>query len=228
MRFKVRIITRCLLCQHSAAHAIPNCCAACFELLPWNRSRCSRCALPLPQSQSVCGRCLADMPPFTASVVPFIYCAPIDRLINEFKHRANLLVLPLIAQALEHAINTRRENTPDLLVPVPLHRYRHVRRGFNQAELLAREVGKRLNVQLNLSLVTKTHQTALQQELSLKQRRKNLRGSFAVLQALEGKEIALLDDVITTGATAREIASELINAGAKSVRVWGVARTPLN
>lgn len=116
---------------------------------------------------------------------------------------------------------------PDLIVPVPLHWKRRFVRGFNQSQWLANYLGRQLNISVDNKLLTRIRNTPPQQQLRRKQRQKNLKGAFQVNDSLNGQHIALIDDVVTTGSTASELARLLKKTGASRVDVWCLARTPL-
>ncbi|MCR9276537.1 MAG: phosphoribosyltransferase family protein [Pseudomonadaceae bacterium] len=116
------------------------------------------------------------------------------------------------------------EPLPEALVPVPLSRRRLARRGFNQSEVLARWIGRELSIPVNTSIVRRTRHTAAQTTLSRRQRRLNVRAAFAVDHRLEGRRIAVVDDVMTTGATLSQVARALSDSGAGEVHLWPVAR----
>jgi ComF family protein len=111
-------------------------------------------------------------------------------------------------------------------VPVPLHWRRRWTRGFNQAEVIADELAYRLRIPLHAQALLRRQQHTPQQQLTAAQRRRNLRSGFAIRGDVRGRHVALVDDVVTTGATAAEIARTLLDAGAASVQVWCLARTP--
>lgn len=203
-------------------------CEACLRALPRNDGpRCSRCDLPLPQTAPLCSSCLQRPPSFTRCVSPWLYQAPLDRWLIDFKDKQADFWLPTLANALCERL-TEDQNTPlpDLLVPLPLHWWRRWRRGYNQSALLAQYLSQRLNIPYQHAL-TKTRRGRSQKQLSRRERLRNLKGSFAIRAPLAGKRIALIDDVMTTGATAETACKTLKAAGAKTVEVWVLARTPL-
>jgi ComF family protein len=114
---------------------------------------------------------------------------------------------------------------PDLIIPAPLHIKRLRERGFNQASLLAKHLGKILKIPVDHHSLVKRKATANQAELTLKTRRTNLNGAFQVTRPLTANHVAILDDVVTTGSTAREIAKTLKRNGVDYIQVWGVAHT---
>jgi ComF family protein len=215
---------RCVLCGLPSG---PVCiCAACKLDLPWNGPQCQQCGLPLgATTDKTCGRCIQKPPSFTRTVCPLQYEFPADRLVQSFKFKRQLAAGRVLAQLLsEWAINNEAER-PDMLVPVPLHKLRMIKRGFNQAYELGSYVGRLLDVPLFENALRRHRNTRAQSGLSRKQRRKNVRGAFYWHgQQKPGRHVALVDDVMTTGTTVTECAMVLKKAGAKRVDVWVAAR----
>lgn len=156
-------------------------------------------------------------------------------MIHRFKYRHQLTqgraLAGLLAEYLLHSYDQQRElNLPELIVPVPLHWTRRWQRGFNQAEVLGWDLARVMNTPQLTRLCRRTRRTPPQRGLSRKERQQNLRHAFSLTRharsALEGKCLALLDDVVTTTSTARTLSARLIEAGAAEVHVWALARTP--
>lgn len=210
---------RCLLC--GAAAGYDGLCDGCRTELPWlDAAGCEICAHPLPAA-GLCGRCLADPPHYDRVIAACRYAFPLDALIHSYKYGGRLAAAAALAGLLDGRI-TRK---PDLIVPVPLTPQRLRERGFNQALEIARLLGKSLGVAVDAGLCIKTRDTAPQSTLPWKTRRKNIRGAFVVLGDLEGRHVAVVDDVLTTGATLGELARNLKRAGAASVTGYVIART---
>lgn len=169
----------------------------------------------------ICGRCLQRPPAFDEVLSPLRFETPINRLIHAFKFRGDLAAGRLLAELLADATADR---TPDLLLPVPLHPRRIRQRGFNQSLEIARQLGRKRRIPVASKLLSRTRDTPSQHILPAKQRRANIQGAFQVKQKLPGAHIALIDDVLTTGHTAAEIAHILKQSGAARVEVWVVAR----
>lgn len=187
---------------------------------------CRICALPLPAA-TVCGRCLAHPPSYDATCAALRYEFPATHLIQAFKYAGAIGLASTLATFLEGAIRAAGEEMPDLLMAMPLARTRLAERGYNQAREIARLLGKNLAVQLDTNSVVRIRHGAPQAELPMPERRRNVRGAFAARRAFTGLDVAVVDDVMTTGATLDELAGVLKAAGAKRVRNWVVARTPL-
>lgn len=174
----------------------------------------------------MCGACLKRPPGFDAATALLHYRAPADYLIQRLKFSGELAVAPLLADMLAEKIAARTSPLPDFLIPVPLHRVRLQERGFNQAMELARRLGRRLAVPVEHRLCHRTRHTRPQSLTPTGLRRRNLRGAFSVTGELPAAaHVAIIDDVMTTGHTAAELARVLRRAGAAHVEVWIVARS---
>jgi ComF family protein len=200
-------------------------CRTCIARFAAPRPRCPRCALALPADGAACAACLRESPPFDAAVAALDYGYPWDRLLARLKFAAALELAPAFATLLRAACDDGAR--PDCILPVPLAPPRARERGFNQAWEIARRLDRRRAQPDWLLRVKDTpHQLALPRE----QRVANLRDAFAVepraAPRLRDADVAIVDDVMTTGATAAELARTLRHAGVRKVRVWVVARTP--
>ncbi|MFJ3487070.1 ComF family protein [Pseudomonas sp. NPDC090202] len=223
-------IQNCLLCDEQTDSPTPIC-TPCESELPWLMDCCEHCALPLPMSGLTCAHCTRQPPAFNEVVVPWLYDFPIDALVTRFKHQGKWPLGRLLGELLGQHLQDRFEQglpRPDILIPVPLARQRMRQRGYNQAAMLAHWLGEQLQLPVQERAVQRLKNTPAQQGLNAKARKRNLRDAFAVVQpeAIEGRHIALIDDVLTTGATADALARLLINAGARKVDVYCLARTP--
>lgn len=220
----------CLLCDETTDTPQPIC-TPCESELPWLGDQCSICALPLPMAGLRCGQCATQPPAFERVLAPWAYDFPIDSLIARFKHQAKWplgrLMGELLAQSLQHHFNEGLE-PPDALVPVPLANRRLRQRGFNQASMLARWLSATLKIPCEEQLLRRVLDTPAQQALDARARRRNLRQAFAITPdaVLGNRHLALVDDVLTTGATAQALARLLLDAGAARVDVYCLARTP--
>lgn len=151
----------------------------------------------------------------------FAYAFPVNKLIQAAKFSEQLALIDRLADALSHAIYTR----PDGIVAMPLHPLRLRERGFNQSALLAQRIAKQLNIPLLKNACIRTRNTSPQSTLPWQERGKNMRKAFTCTADLGGKHIAIVDDVMTTGASIEELARTLRQAGAASISAWVVART---
>ena len=218
----------CLLCG-APGQVERDLCIGCEADLPRNTNPCRRCAQPLDNTITaglVCGRCLSESPPFQDSFVPFLYQYPMDYLVQGLKFHGRLTHARLLCELLAAALVQRETALPECIIPVPLHPGRLRERGFNQALELARPIARRLGVPLVSKGIQRIRQTPPQSSLDLKARRSNVRGAFRVSRALAAQRVAIIDDVVTSGNTVTEFAHVLGEAGAESIEIWAVARTP--
>lgn len=216
----------CLLCGRGGAGDI-DLCNDCVADLPRNDPACEVCAEPLQSSgiARVCGECLRDPPPFVSSVVPYRYAYPLDHLVRGLKFRNDLACGRVLGELFSRCLLARGEPLPDAIVPVPLAPQRYRQRGYNQAGELALAVRRCTGVAVKTDVVMRQRETAEQAGLDRKARRQNVRGAFAAVSPLRARSVAILDDVVTTGSTVRELASVLQQAGAERVTIWAIART---
>lgn len=223
---------RCLLCLGHGSQTRPGMCDACHADLPWLGSQCRRCALPLPAKDQQCGQCQQHPPAYTQVVCPLLYRFPVDSLVPAFKYHDQLIygraLAYLLAEAVQFHYSEHNQRLPDRILPMPLHPSRQARRGFNQALELARPIATRLNLPLCRHTLKRVRHTPPQQGLTASERKRNLADAFCCSPAVDvtGLHLALVDDVVTTGATADAASRILIEAGAASVSIWCIARTP--
>ncbi|MFT6387624.1 MAG: ComF family protein [Cellvibrionaceae bacterium] len=225
----------CLLCDAISQQRICRPCQAAYLYRPHNP--CGACGIPLEQYAVLCGQCLKCRPAFDETFAAYLYQAPIDQLINAFKHTGNYVagkaLSLLFCNALEIHYRENHLTLPDYILPVPLHWRRQWLRGFNQSNFICKDLLKNkgcraANVQLFTS-AKKMKLTLPQEQLSRKQRLSNPgKNAFVVSKTLNGESIAIVDDVMTTGATVNALAIALKKAGAGKVSIWALARTPKN
>lgn len=217
-----RLPQRCVLCADPGGP--DGLCDGCQTDLPWLPAlHCPVCALPASQPET-CGRCLRRPPAFDDTVAAFSYGFPVDGMIRRLKFHAALPLAEVLALGLQRTLRGRTR--PDLLLPMPLARSRLRQRGFNQSIEIARPLARALSLKLELDACRRSRDTREQSGLSLAARRGNLRGAFECDARLSGADIAVLDDVMTSGTTLDELARTLKLAGARRVTAWVVARTP--
>ena len=209
----------CLLCGALSHDGVW--CAACDADLPWlDEPHCPLCALPTPNGLT-CGRCLMKHPLFDRTVAPFSYTFPIDRLVQALKFNEQLQ----LADALAKRIALRINILPDYIVAMPLYPTRLKERTFNQSHEIARYLSKQLDIPLLPHACRRRRDTLPQASLAWKERTRNLRKAFACDKDFSGKHVAMVDDVMTSGASLNELALALRRAGANEVSAWVVART---
>jgi ComF family protein len=218
----------CLFCGaavgETAAVAV---CPACESQIKWVESPlctcCGKMFLDLEGADRVCGDCQTDPPPFTRARAAALYDGPVAQAITRFKFSRQMACLPLLQHWLTRPLCLELVAAADLLAPVPLHPKRIKQRGFNQALLLAQAFP---GTPVALEAVVRTRHTTPQVGLKPKERHKNVKDAFAVPDPglLKGKNVLLVDDLYTTGATVKECARVLRRAGARQVEVLTVAR----
>jgi ComF family protein len=222
----------CILCGLRSHQTVPLC-TDCQAQLWANSHCCQRCAIPLAPTlgtdgQRLCGSCLQTPPPFHRVIAPWLYDEHLAYLIQRWKYQGERRLTPLLASLWLQC--TAHPTPVDMIIPVPLHWRRHLQRGFNQAELLGRQLHASCPAlaasTLEYRAVRRQRATAAQSGMNARQRAGNLRGAFTVHRPCDNLRIAIVDDVLTTGATAAALARVLGAAGASHIEVWCLARTP--
>ena len=210
----------CVLCGARVSGKLI--CPGCADDLPrLPAERCPQCALP-SHGGVLCGACLKKPPRFERCEAVYRYGFPLDALVRHCKYGGAQELAELFAEALVQRLADLPR--PDLIVPMPLHPARLRERGFNQALEIARRLGDRLNLPCRHAC-RRLRDPPPQAGLDLKARRRNLRGAFVCDEDLNGKRIALLDDVMTSGSSLNELAQAAHRAGALEISAWVVART---
>ena len=215
----------CRLCGDSIAHRHWAICEPCEWELPWlSPNGCFRCAFPLTANQD-CPDCAQLDFAFEHVRAPWAYQFPIDSVITQFKHQNKGELGRWLAEGMARHLQQTHARA-DVIYSVPLAPNRERQRGFNQAALLARWVGKALSIPVSKHSLTRQAGRS-SQHLTARERRKQNQGAFkwhGKTPDLSGQHIALVDDVLTTGATANQVARLLKEAGAERVEVWVVGR----
>lgn len=211
---------RCALC---AIQQPGNLCHTCESSLPeLDPNCCTRCLTPL-STFTYCGACLNTPPLWHHITAGYRYAFPVDLMIQKLKYGLDLTLTPILANFIVTKIN--RNQPPDAIVPVPLHPEKIKARGFNQAIEISRYVSKQTGIPVLSNICIRVKNTPSQTELPWKERQQNVRDAFKCESDLTNKHIAILDDVMTSGATANALAKEIIKRGAAKVSVWVVARS---
>ena len=228
-RWRRRAGGRCLVCRGWCDDGLCRYCAARFVLA---RARCSACALPLAPGagdEPRCLRCRLAPPAWSRMVTGVDYGYPWDRPIADLKFHQRLDVIGVLLRPLAAQLDDAR-GTDLRVVAVPLARERLRERGFNQSWELARRLARTLALPARADALFRVRDTGHQLALHRGERARNLQGAFVVSPRhaawVRGARIALVDDVLTTGATAHAATRTLRAAGAREVQVWVVARTP--
>ncbi|QZA79898.1 ComF family protein [Deefgea piscis] len=213
---------QCLLCAASSKNSL---CEPCLTTLdrPCVAQSCPCCARPSTQGL-ICGACSKNPPAFDATIAAFLYADPIACLIQAAKFAGRWSLLPPLGELLAERLSSAAR--PDLIIPLPLHPARLKERGFNQALEIAQPISKRLQLPLDLSNLSRHKNTEHQARLSANARWHNMRNAFVCCASVNGLRIALVDDVMTSGASMNAAAKALKSAGAIEVFAWVVARTP--
>jgi ComF family protein len=216
---------RCELCAAPSGNALV--CPGCEIALPRAATTCTVCALPTPVT-ATCGACLAQPPSYDATLAAYVYAFPVDRLVQAFKYHGRLALAEWCADAIVATLSKKELSlpAPSAIVALPLADERQRERGFNQATEIARVVAARTGIALIRSGVRRVGSSAPQAALPWSERARNVRDVFACTLDLASARIAVIDDVMTTGATLAEFARTLKAAGAQHVENWVVARTP--
>jgi ComF family protein len=238
----------CLLCDQPVPPDVEvDLCGYCLDSLPWNHSGCLRCAIPLdpepvlePSADEVCADCRAKPPPFLRALVPLRYQSPVSGWIARLKDQLGMaegrVLGTLLADAVDAAYRADAAMTghasriilPDAVIPVPLTRLRLARRGHNQALTLAMPVARRLGLPLWRRALVRVRSGPRQRRLGRSDRLESPANAFRCSRRwpAPGPRLAVVDDVLTTGATVTAVSLALLAAGAAEVHVWCAARTP--
>ncbi|PCI67042.1 MAG: hypothetical protein COB38_09785 [Gammaproteobacteria bacterium] len=205
-------------------------CDSCHAHLPESKQTCFVCGLPSTTKSIPCGACLKNSPPYDKTISAFHYQQPISDFITQYKYAGKLELLPIMTDylinaiekslKLEHSIKTQM---PELLIPIPLHFKKRNKRGFNQSRLIANVLSKHFGIPVSGNDITRTRQTLTQASLDVTQRKKNLKNAFEIKETLP-ERVAIIDDIVTTGATVSELAALALEHGAKHIEIWSLAR----
>jgi ComF family protein len=217
---------RCVLCGSPGFNDM-DICEHCYHDLPWIQSACLQCAIPLANhsgDQLKCGQCLRKAPVFDRSVSLFSYAEEAITLVYRLKFNEKLAYSRLLGSMLADAIAKKNIELPGCILPVPLYKKRLRQRGFNQSLELARPIANRFNIPIDVHAVKRVRDTQSQTGLDKKQRRKNIRAAFKIVEPVSAPHVAVVDDVVTTTSTANELSRLLKRSGVRRVDVWSIAR----
>jgi ComF family protein len=212
----------CELCSAPMKSAL-SLCRPCTEDLPIIKSACTVCGRALIFS-GICGQCLKKMPPVDKAISAFPYCYPTDQLIKNIKYKQRLGTLITLGHMLYRRITSVSTSFPEAMIPVPLHSIRFYKRGFNQSAEICKTLEQALHIKYDNQIVMRVRNTQPMNKLNPTQRKQNVRGAFVIKQPCRYKSVAIVDDVITSGATAYELARLLKSNGVKHVELWSLAR----
>ena len=218
----------CVLCGEVCGGSSQSLiCEPCLSDLPVITTPCSVCSVTLSAKDSagMCGSCLQTKPFYQKSVIPLEYTFPITELIKQLKYNDKLLFSEILSQSVLDKIRQESRPLPEVIIPVPLHPFRLMKRGFNQSALIAKNISTELNIPIDLKSCRRIRNTLQQTGFNKSKRKKNIRNAFSVSSKFSAKHVAILDDVVTTGSTVNELARVLQQAGAETIEVWACART---
>ena len=219
----------CALCNERVSENA-TLCPKCFAQLNFiTKPHCKICGRPFDCEvfgEMVCAHCLANPPRFTKARSVLMYDGAARKLILAFKHGDRLDLVPLLTKLM---IRVAAELMPkvDIVMPVPLHRLRLLKRKYNQSAILTKRLAKYYRKPYNFDILKRVRSTCSQGHLTARERRKNVMNAFDIKssQLIQDKTVLLIDDVLTTGATANECAKVLLKAGAKQVYLLTFAST---
>ncbi|WP_226905481.1 ComF family protein [Legionella antarctica] len=233
MRQKLHSITQtlrlpsiCILCNqfHKSTLAV---CSSCIEFIKPLGPACQHCATPLPDKDyPVCGQCIQKPPHFDRALVNYRFEEPLRSLLHHFKYNNGLYLSSFLSQIMLHSAQNQSISA-QCLIPVPMHSKRLKQRGFNQAALLAKRLARKLNLPYDATTCQKIINTTPQASLNSEQRKKNLHHAFHA-GPLPYEHVILIDDLLTTGCTANELARTIKKTGVQKVDLWCCARTVKN
>ena len=214
----------CLFCGAVDESQASQLCRECYtDIATRTPGACLCCGAPAPVT-GVCPHCFPLPPAFDSCIAACIYRYPVDLVIKKMKYRGRLDVIRSLSLLLLERIRLERIEPPECIVPTPLHSARLRQRGFNQAREIAHTLGKQIPVPVDDGLLRRHKATTQQYDLNPSNRRMNVNNAFSLVKSMRYKRIAVVDDVVTTGATAGELARLLKRHGADHVQVWCLAR----
>jgi len=216
---------RCLVCLDPGQQPALDLCRGCEEELARDVPSCTGCARPLPQPDTfLCGDCLQRPRAFDAAFAAYRYEFPVDWMVRRMKFGSEIAAARVLGTLLGRVAASAHAVHVEALLPVPLHRRREASRGFNQAIEIARFAGRELDLPVIHDACWRSRATAEQTGLDARERQHNLRGAFELVRPVGVRRVAIVDDVLTTGSTAEELARVLKADGLEWVEAWAVAR----
>ena len=221
---------KCLICEDDLDDDHPwHICSKCrHDIEPNNKKICKKCGQPTDNARGYCFECKSTKWYFKVARAPMLYSGGIVKLIHKFKEKEALyLARPIAKMMCDEIVANNMEF--ECVTFVPMHKMKKFKRGYNQSELLAKEIAKNFKVPCISKAIVKIKQTKSQAKLNYKERQTNLSSAFECNkpELIKGRSILLVDDIFTTGATTNECAKTLYNAGAKEISVITFAHTTL-
>lgn len=214
----------CLLCQKPGTFSSSSVCSGCFHDWPSIPNACPTCADTVTDTDYACGHCLTHPPVWKTLTCAGNYQGNAAWLLKRFKYQQQLAALPVLTEKLLQQVRTSKTPLPQALVPMPLHWQRQWSRGFNQSHLLAQKLGDALNIPVITKGIRRVHKTPALENLSRSERYRVVRNAFRT-PPISYDHVAIVDDVLTTGASATTLARSILSQGANSVDLWVVAKT---
>lgn len=222
---KINFSSNCLLCNEPTGRNL-SLCSDCEHELPYLPNSCLYCAKLLPDKVTICGDCLKKTKRLFDNVFAlFSYEFPIAKLILGLKFQQQLINAELLGQLMAGHLRNNFYSLPECIIPIPLHLNRLKTRGYNQALEIARPIAKYLNIPIDAYSCVRKRDTKAQASIPAALRKKNIKNAFAISKPISYKHIAILDDVMTTGQTAAELARVLKQAGVEKISLWCCAKT---
>lgn len=217
--------SNCVLCGNSTREKI-SLCLACQGDLPRIEGACTKCGIPMTSNERVCGKCLKEPPIVDYTLSMYHYESPVDSLITQLKFEQQLSCAAILGVLIERSLKIDLDNNdyPDVILPVPLHKRRLTKRGFNQSLEISRPISDGLNIPIDYLLARRIKATKSQIDLRASERKRNIKDCFQVRLMPAYRHVVLVDDVVTTGSTTNELAKALKKSGVEKVGVWAVAR----
>jgi len=216
----------CVLCNSALANNERSICNVCANNLIPKENLCELCADELQDySSKICGKCMSNPPKWQQAIIPFSYKGTVGFLLKELKFRHHLGVIEQLANKFADTLTKLEPKMPDMIIPVPLHRSRLAKRGFNQSFEIAKNIAAYIQVPIANNVCYRSKNTMAQTGLNSKVRQENLKHAFNLAQPemIKNKHIVLFDDVFTTGATLNSIARTC--RPAKRIDIWCIAKT---
>jgi len=222
----LRFPAQCHLCNHYHKTNTALCEQCKAYLMPLEYA-CEQCAHPLPNhTYGLCGQCIKYQPVFDKVVAPYAFEEPLRSLVHAYKYKQALHLQAFMVELMLSKPPSDLYQT-QCLIPMPIHKNRLKKRGFNQASLLAKGLSKHTKIPYKNNLASKIKDTPSQAELNQQERRRNLRDVF-VVEDTDDKHVTIIDDLLTTGSSANELAKTLKKQGVNTVTVWCCARASLD
>ncbi|WP_232784271.1 ComF family protein [Moritella sp. Urea-trap-13] len=223
---------RCYLCDMPIDNPQPFLCLLCQQELPYlPYSYCPRCGLPQGQNQQLqCSECNEQAPPWQQLITCMSYTLECQYLIKQYKFsqqpQLHLLFSQLLSRSIANKVIQADYHLPDALIAIPLHKKRLAKRGYNQAQLVAKDLAAQLQIPLIAeNKFIRTKNTKAQAQQTAVERRANMHNVFQVIEPITAKHIAVIDDVVTTGETIKAACQTLFTAGVERIDIWCIART---